>query len=214
MKQALRYAIRQNYIAQYDVAVFSRFPYLEKTDHPAAPLLPGLKKIRPVRLPCQGAGSVLATRTDANMLWMCLYPGECSRFPSRTPTIAAAANYPYACYATATTHDAAIAASVMSALATTATGGLPYYSCILLLVPLPDALAALCWVRCCYSILLVRRRKQDNHGVYQFCRSVVVLKSRSPRHMDAYKKMVCTQPCGHVMASLTHDFCSGLVVIL
>jgi hypothetical protein len=69
----------------------------------------------------------LATRTDANSVWMLLSGNAEVAFPLRTTRIAAAANLPTPATAAAssTANAAAVAASMISALTTTATGCLP-----------------------------------------------------------------------------------------
>jgi hypothetical protein len=69
--------------------------------------------------------ALLAVRTDANSFWMLLSGNPEVAFPSRTTTVAAAANLPTPTTATSTANVAAVAASVMSALTTTTTGSLP-----------------------------------------------------------------------------------------
>jgi hypothetical protein len=73
--------------------------------------------------------ALLSARTDANSFWMLLSGNPEVAFSSRTSTIAAAANLPTpttaAAAAVATANVAAVAAFMMPALTTTATGSLP-----------------------------------------------------------------------------------------
>jgi hypothetical protein len=83
-----------------------------------------IQKARPIAYRAKVLGrALLAARTDANIFWILLSGNVEVAFPSRTTTIAAAANLPTPTTgaATSTANVAAVAASVMSALATTAT---------------------------------------------------------------------------------------------
>jgi hypothetical protein len=90
----------------------SVFPYLETNR--LRPRLLAIQKTRPTAYRAKVLGrALLATRTNANSFWMLLLGNAEMAFPSRTATIAAAANLP----TPATT-------SVMSSLTTTATASL------------------------------------------------------------------------------------------
>jgi hypothetical protein len=110
----------------------SVLPYLET--NPFRPRLLAIQKICPIAYRAKVLGRALlatrrtlfATRTDTNKFWMLLSGNAEVAFPSRTTTIAAAANLPAPATADASTANvAAIAASVMSALTTTVTATLP-----------------------------------------------------------------------------------------
>jgi hypothetical protein len=106
----------------------SVIPYLETNR--LRPRLLAIQKTRPIAYRAKVLGrALLAVRTDPNRFWMLLAGNAEVAFPSRTTTIAAAANIPTPTAATATTTStamfAAIMASVMSTLTTTATGSLP-----------------------------------------------------------------------------------------
>jgi hypothetical protein len=86
-------------------------PYLETNR--LRPRVLAIQKTRPIAYRAKVLGrALLATRTDANKFWMLLSGNAEIAFPSRTPTIAAAANLPSPATAT-------------SALTTTAAGILP-----------------------------------------------------------------------------------------
>jgi hypothetical protein len=86
------------------------------------------KKTRPLPYRAKVLGRArIAARADANRFWMLLSGNAEVAFPSRTTTIAAAANLPTPATtaATSTANVAAAAASVKSVLTTTSTGSLP-----------------------------------------------------------------------------------------
>jgi hypothetical protein len=102
----------------------SVIPYLESNRF--RPRLLAIQTTRPIAYRAKVLGRALfATRTDANSFWMLLSGNTEVAFPSRTMTIAAAANLP-----TPATYNANVAAdgaasTAMSTLTTTATGSLP-----------------------------------------------------------------------------------------
>jgi hypothetical protein len=111
---------------EHDMYRGSIIPYLETNRF--RPRVLAIQKTRPIVYRTQVVGrALLATRTDANKVWMLLSGNLEVAFPATTATIAAAANLPTSATATATStaNVTATAASSMSALTTTASGILP-----------------------------------------------------------------------------------------
>jgi hypothetical protein len=101
----------------------SVIPYLETNR--LRPRLLAIQKSRPNTYRAKVLGrALLSARSDANSFWMLLSGNAEVAFPSRTTTIAAAANLPTPA-TTAATSATAVAASVKSASTTTTTGSLP-----------------------------------------------------------------------------------------
>jgi hypothetical protein len=102
----------------------SVIPYLETNR--LRPRLLAIQKARPIVYRAKVLGrALLALRTDPNRFWMLISGNPEVAFLSRTPTIAAASNLPAPATAASTANVATIAASVMSALTTTASASLP-----------------------------------------------------------------------------------------
>jgi hypothetical protein len=104
----------------------SIIPYLEMNRF--RPRLLAIQKARPIVYRVKVLGrALLATRTNANTFWMLLSGNAEVAFPSRSATITAAANLPTpnTTAATFTGQTAAVAASVMIALTSTAPGSVP-----------------------------------------------------------------------------------------
>jgi hypothetical protein len=102
----------------------SVIPYLETNLF--RPRLLAIQKTRPIVYRAKVLGrALLSVRTHPNRFWMLLSGNAEVSFPSRTTTIAAAANIPTPATATSTVNAAAVAASVMSGLTTTTTASLP-----------------------------------------------------------------------------------------
>jgi hypothetical protein len=102
----------------------SVIPYLETNRF--RPRLLAIQKTRPIVYRTKVLGrALLATRTNANTFWMLISGNAEIAFPSRTTTIAAAANLPTPATATSTANVTAVAASAMIALTSTATGSHP-----------------------------------------------------------------------------------------
>jgi hypothetical protein len=100
-------------------------PYLETNR--LRPRVRAIQKTRPIPYRAKVLGrALLSARTDTNFFWMILSGNAEVIFLSTTTTIVAAANLPTpaAAAATSTANVAAVAASVISNLMTTATGSL------------------------------------------------------------------------------------------
>jgi hypothetical protein len=103
-----------NQYSDHELFRGSVIPYLETNR--LRPRLLAIQKTLPIAYRAKVLGrALLATRTDANRFWMLLLGNAEVAFPSRTVTIAAAANHPTPATATAT---------ATSTLTTTATGSL------------------------------------------------------------------------------------------
>jgi hypothetical protein len=112
--------------SKYQLSRKSVIPHLETNQF--RPRLLAIQKTRLITYRATMLGrALLAVRADANSFWMLLSGNPEVAFPSATTTIAAATDLPTPTptAATATSNAAAIAASVMPALTTTATGSLP-----------------------------------------------------------------------------------------
>jgi hypothetical protein len=102
----------------------SVIPYLETNR--LRPRLLAIQKARPIAYRAKVLGrALLATRTNANSFWMLLSGNAEVAFPSKSATIAAAADLPTPATATSTANIAAVVVSAMSSLTATATSGLP-----------------------------------------------------------------------------------------
>jgi hypothetical protein len=102
------------------------FPYLETNK--LRPRLLAIQRTRPIPYRSKVLGrALLSARNDANKFWMLVSGNAEVAFPSRTTTIAAAANLPTPVAATVTSiaNVAAISAPVISDLTTTATVSRP-----------------------------------------------------------------------------------------
>jgi hypothetical protein len=111
---------------EHDLFRGSVIPYLETNR--LRPRLLAIQQSHPIPYRVKVLGrALLAAHTNANIFWMLLSGNAEVAFPSRNSTIAAAASPPMtaAIVATSTANVAALAASVMPALTTTATGSLP-----------------------------------------------------------------------------------------
>jgi hypothetical protein len=108
----------------------SVIPYL--VTNRLRPRIRAIQKTRPIAYRTKVLGrALLAAHTDPNRFWMLLSGNADVAFPSRTTTIVAAANLPTpaTAAATSTVNVTAVAASVMPASTTSATGSLPAYIC-------------------------------------------------------------------------------------
>jgi hypothetical protein len=115
-----------DHYSQHKLYQESIIPYLE-TNRFRLRLL-AIQKTRSIPYRAKVLGrALLAARTDANRFWMLLSGNAEVALPSRTTTIAAAANLPTPATiaATSTANVAAVAAFEMPALRTTATDSLP-----------------------------------------------------------------------------------------
>jgi hypothetical protein len=116
-------SVHEDY-SQHEFFRRSIVPYLETNK--LRPRVLAIQKTRPIAYRTKVLGrALLATRADANRFWILLLGNADVAFPSRTVTIAAAANLPTPATATSTANIAAVASSVMSTLTTTATSSLP-----------------------------------------------------------------------------------------
>jgi hypothetical protein len=110
--------------SHHEVFRESVIPYLETNR--LRPRFLAIQRTRPIPYRAKIMGrALLSARKDANSFWMLLSGNAEVAFPSRTTTIAAAASLPIPAAAAPTANVAAVAASVMSALTTAATGSLP-----------------------------------------------------------------------------------------
>jgi hypothetical protein len=111
---------------EHEIYQESVIPYLETNRF--RPRLLAIQKTRPIAYRAKVLGRALrAARADAIGFWMLLIGNADIAFPSRTTTIAAAANLPTPATTTGTStaNDAAVGAFEMPALTTTATDSLP-----------------------------------------------------------------------------------------
>jgi hypothetical protein len=112
--------------SQHELFRGTIIPYL--VTNKLRPRLLAIQKTRPIPYRAKVLGrALLAARNDANSFWMLLAGNVEVAFPSRTPTIAAAANLsaPTTAAAASTANAATVTASVMATLMATATGTLP-----------------------------------------------------------------------------------------
>jgi hypothetical protein len=115
-----------NRYSQHELFRGSVIPYL--VTNRLRPRLLAIQKSRPIAYRAKLLGRALVSvRTDAIGFWMLLIGNADIAFPSRTTTIAAAANLPTPATTTGTStaNDAAVGAFEMPALTTTATDSLP-----------------------------------------------------------------------------------------
>jgi hypothetical protein len=121
------HTIHLNY-CYYEDELFreSVIPYLETNR--LRPRLLAIQRTRPIPYRAKVLGrALLSARNDANSFWMLLSGNAEVAFPSRTTTIAAAADLPTPATAAATSsaNVTAVAASTVSAVTTTATSSHP-----------------------------------------------------------------------------------------